>query len=79
MNEHWLTRPRTVRRLWQGFAAILALTVLAQVFVDAHPHFSVEGIFGFNALYGFVACGVLIVAAKGIGVLLKRRESYYRD
>jgi hypothetical protein len=79
MNDHWLTRPRTVRRLWQAFIAILALTVLAELAIEAHPHFAVERLFGFNALYGFLACAALILVAKGIGLVVKRRDTYYDD
>jgi len=79
MDQHWLTQPRTVRRLWQGFIAILVLTVLAGLAVEAHPHFAVERVFGGYAIYGFVACAALIVIAKVIGFVVKRPESYYRD
>lgn len=79
MREHWLTRPRTLRRLWAAFIAVLALTVLAGLAVDTHPHFDVERLFGFNALYGFLACAALIVLAKALGLLLKRRDTYYDD
>ena len=79
MNDHWLTRPGTIRRLWQVFVAILALTVLAELAIEAHPHFSVERLFGFNALYGFLACAALILLAKAIGLLIKRPDTYYDD
>jgi hypothetical protein len=79
MSDHWLVRPRTIRRLWLAFVAILALTVLAGLVVEVHPHFAVEGLFGFNAAYGFLACAALILVAKGIGLVLKRREDYYDD
>lgn len=79
MSDHWLARPRTVRRLWQAFIAVLALTLLAELAIEAHPHFAVEGLFGFNALYGFLACAVLILVAKGIGLVVKRPDTYYDD
>jgi hypothetical protein len=79
MNDHWLARPRTLRTLWQVFIAILALTVLAELAIEAHPHFTVERLFGFNALYGFLACAALIVIAKALGFVLKRRDTYYDD
>lgn len=79
MSDHWLARPHTIRWLWRIFVAILALTVIAQLAVEVHPHFTLEGVFGFNALYGFIACAVLILVAKLLGVLLKRPDSYYRD
>ena len=75
--SHWLDEPRNVKRLWRGFLALLALTAAAELAVALHPHFAIEALFGFNALYGFGACAVMIIAAKGIGLLLKRRDSYY--
>ena len=79
MNDHWLVRPRTIRRLWQIFIAILVLTVLAELAVESHPHFAVERLFGFYALYGFLSCAVLIVIAKALGLVLKRRDTYYDE
>ena len=77
MKPHWLDEPRNVRLLWRGFLAVLAATVLVELAVTLHPHFSVESLFGFHAAYGFLACLAMIVVAKGLGVLLKRRDDYY--
>jgi uncharacterized membrane protein len=77
MQKHWLTRPETIRRLWIAFIVVLALVVLAEFGVAGDPHFAVERVFGFNAWYGFIACAVLIVGAKAIGLLLKRPDTYY--
>ena len=63
-QQHWLTRPETIRCLWIVFIAILAATVAAEYFVDHEAHFSAEKIFGFNAWYGFLACAGLIIFAK---------------
>jgi hypothetical protein len=65
--------------IWKAFIAVLALTVAAQLFVQAHPHFAVERLFAWNALYGFLACAALIVVAKALGLLVKRRDDYYDD
>lgn len=77
MDDHWLVRPATIRRLWIGFIAVLVLTVLAELFVSPVAHFSVERLFGFNAWFGFLACAALIFGAKAIGLVLKRRDDYY--
>jgi hypothetical protein len=53
--------------------------VLAELAVEPHPHFGVERLFGFNALYGFLACAALILLARGIGVFLKRPDRYYDE
>jgi hypothetical protein len=78
-DDHWLTRPSTIRRLWQVFIGVLAATVLAQLAVELHPHFAPERLFGFNALYGFLACAALILLAKGLGLFIKRKDDYYGD
>jgi len=65
--------------LWQLFIAVLALTLAAEVLVKSHPHFEVEKLFAFNALYGFLACAALILVAKGIGLFVKRKEDYYDE
>lgn len=78
-DDHWLARPRTIRRLWQAFIAILVLAVLAQLAIEPQAHFALERWFGINAAYGFLACAALILIAKALGVLLKRRDDYYAD
>lgn len=77
MDKHWLVRPATIRRLWIAFIAVLAATVLVQWLVPVQGHFGVDGGFGFNAWYGLAACALMIVAARLLGVLLKRRDDYY--
>ncbi len=74
---HWLARPRTIRRLWIVFIAILTLTVTADLLVDVHGHFGIDAMFAFNAWYGFATCVAMIVFAKVLGILLKRKETYY--
>jgi hypothetical protein len=61
------------------FAAGLALSIAAGLMVEAHPHFAVERIFAGYAIYGFAACAALILAAKALGLLLKRVDTYYDD
>lgn len=77
MPQHWLTRPETIRKLWRIFIAMLALTVAAEFFIAHEAHFGIDGIFGFNAWYGFAAGMALIMIARLIGVLLKRPDTYY--
>jgi hypothetical protein len=79
MDDHWLTRPETIRKLWILFIAILAATVAGDVFVTHHPHFGLDGTFGFGAWYGFLSCVVLVAFAKLLGVFLKRPDTYYDD
>jgi len=78
-KKHWLDEPRNVKLLWRGFLVVLALTVVAELFVPQHPHFEIESWFGFAAWFGFGACVLMIVVAKALALLLKRRDSYYAD
>lgn len=74
---HWLDQPRNVKRLYRGFIVVLALTLLAEAVVPMHPHFEVDGLFGFNAWFGLLTCIAMIVFAKGLALLLKRPDTYY--
>ena len=76
---HWLVRPATIRKLWYGFGALLAVVVLLQVLIPVKGYFGVDGWFGFGAVYGFVACLLMVLLAKVLGVVLKRPQGYYRD
>ena len=77
--DAWLARPSTIRLLWRVFAAVLALSVAAQLAVKVKGYFGVDGWFAFGAVYGFVACFAMVVFAKVLGRFLKRDETYYRD
>ena len=77
-EQHWLTRPATIRVLWLVFAAVLGLSVIAGLFVHPHAHFGIEGSFGFYAWYGFLTCVAMVVLAKLLGIFLKRPDDYYQ-
>ena len=74
---HPLVRPGTVRGLWIGFGAVLAVLVLGDLLIHPHAGFGIDGTFGFYAWYGLGTCVAMVLFAKGLGLFLKRRESYY--
>ncbi|WP_281300204.1 MULTISPECIES: hypothetical protein [unclassified Iodidimonas] len=76
-QPHWLVRPSTIRLLWVIFVAILAGTVVAQLFVKPHATFGIDGWLGFAAVFGFLSCAVMVVVAKLAGFVLKRGEDHY--
>ncbi len=76
---HWLVKPENIRKLWWGFTAVLALTVLAQLVFKVKGYFGIDEWFGFGAVYGFVSCAIMVVVAKALGFVLKRDEQYYDD
>ncbi len=76
-DTHWLVRKSTIKSLWIAFAIVLALTVLADLAVEHHPHFGIDGTFGFGAWFGFASCVFLVAFAKALGAIMKRPDSYY--
>lgn len=75
--EHWLVQPRTIRRLGMAFAVVLALSLLAQAVVPIKSVSAIDAWPGFAAAYGMLACIVMVVVAKALGALLKRRDDHY--
>lgn len=57
--------------------AVCVLLLLADGFIHKHTHISAEQWFGFHAFYGFAAAVVLVLAARGLRVVLGRKEDYY--
>ena len=72
-------KPKNVQRLMRGFYVCCVLLVLAEFAIHRHIVHPWEWIFGFHALYGFVACVVLVLIATQMRRLLMRDEDYYDD
>jgi len=75
--------PKNVKRLLRGFFGIcIVLVVIDLVDFALHLHLrhvdhKWEGLPGFYAIYGFVACVLLVVIAKQMRKVLMRGEDYY--
>lgn len=78
-KEHLFDKPENVERLLKGFYAICILLVIADFVVHRHISLSWEKIPAFYALYGFVACVVLVVIANGMRKVIMRKEDYYDE
>ena len=78
-GRHRLERPRMIRRLWAGFALALAASIAAELLVPVEGRFGIDGSFAFDAWYGFGACIALVAVAKLLGLLLRRRDTYYGE
>ena len=76
---HLFDRPENVERLLKGFYAICILLALADFVVHRHIGFDWEKIPAFYAIYGFVACVLLVLIAKQMRKVLMRKEDYYGD
>jgi hypothetical protein len=77
-KKYLFDNPGNVKLLFISFYLSLLILLVIDFFIYKHPHFPWEKWPGFYATYGFVACVVLVVAAKYIlRPLVKRREDYY--
>ncbi len=77
-KKYLFDNPRNVKILLRSFFSSLVVLLIIEFFVLKHPHFGCEGWLEFYAVYGFVACVALVIAAKYIlRPLMKRREDYY--
>jgi hypothetical protein len=72
-------RPTVIRGLWIALYVVCGLTVVAELVIHRHPHFTFDDFFGFPAVLGFVSCAALILFSKLLALFLKTREDYYDD
>lgn len=78
-KKHVFDNPANVKKvIWSLFAVCAGLFVF-DFFYHRHMDIPIEKIPGFYALYGFVACVILVLAAKEMRKVLMRKEDYYRD
>ena len=76
--EFLVDRRRILRRIMYGVLALLV--VLDLLLPAAYQRFPWDGIGGFGAIYGFVACVLIIVVSKALGyAFLYKPEDYYDD
>lgn len=76
-RTYWLDNPHNVRKIVIALFVVCALLLLADFVYHKHVHFAFENWFGFFAIYGFVMCVALVLAAKVMRIVLIRREDYY--
>ena len=76
-RKYWLDEPGNVNKVIWALFAVCAALFLADAFYHKHSHFEAENFFGFYAIFGFVVCVALVLAAKGMRVFLMRSEDYY--
>lgn len=75
----WVDKPGSATKIFWALVVACVLLVLADFTYEKHGHFDVENLPAFFGIYGFVMFTGLILAAKGLRVLIKRREDFYGD
>ncbi|MCP5084409.1 MAG: hypothetical protein GY948_22190 [Alphaproteobacteria bacterium] len=78
-KKHIFDDPKNVQRLLNGFYAVCALLVVVDFFIHRHISLVWEKIPAFYAIYGFVACVVLVILAKVMRKGVMRGENYYDE
>ena len=69
--------PRHVDWVIRALIAVSVLSVLADFFYHKHAEYHFREWIGFDAVYGFVSCVLLVLAAKQLRKILMRPEDYY--
>lgn len=76
-KRYWLDRPENVTRLYRMLWIVGAALALLDLVVHRHAETGFDGWFSFYAVYGFVACAALVLAAKVLRRVVMRSEDYY--
>lgn len=79
---HIFDKPKNVKRVIRSLYIICATLFLLDFLIHRHHSFaegvfSPEGWLGYYAIYGWVACVLLVLAAKQMRKVLMRGEDYY--
>ena len=76
-KSHFFDKPGNVRRVLWIFYVVCALLLALDLVHPRHVVHPWEDLWGFYAVYGFVACVALVLIAKEMRKLLMRGEDYY--
>jgi hypothetical protein len=76
-QQGWADKPRNRQLVRRAVYLTCLLLVVADFLVHRHISTAAERLPAFYALYGFVALVGVVMAAKGLRLLVKREEGYY--
>ena len=68
---------KNVRRVVLGLVIVCVALFVGDFLVHRHISHVAERLWGFYAIYGFVACVVLVLLATQMRRILMREEDYY--
>lgn len=76
-KRYWLDRPENVARLYRALWILGGFLALLDLIFHRHAEAGFDGLFGFYALYGFIACVALVLTAKLLRRIVMRPEDHY--
>ena len=77
MSQRWILQKENIRKLWVCSIVLLVSLVVVQLIFPIKGHFEVESWIGFGAWFGFIACILMILFSKILGLVVKKPEDYY--
>lgn len=78
-KPRWLDNFNNVKKLIWGFVVLCAALFAVDFFYHRHVERDWESWPGFYAIYGFVACVILVLVAKEMRKIVMRKEDYYDE
>ena len=78
-KKHFFDEPRNLKRVLRVFFVVCAGLAALDFVHHRHVIHEWENLWGFYAIFGFVACVLLVLGAKEMRKLLMRDEDYYDD
>lgn len=76
-SRHWLDHPENQRLVRVSLYVACAILFALDFFIHRHVEIGVERFWGFYAIFGFVACVLLVLVAKEMRKVVMRKEDYY--
>ena len=76
-QNHLFDNPRNVRLLVRSLVACCVILFGLDFILHRHVDHPWESLPGFYAIYGFVACVILVMLARELRKLVMRDEDYY--
>ncbi len=76
-KQYLFDNPRNVSFVLRSLYIICILLVLLDFILHRHVVHDWEHLTGFYALFGFIACVAIVLTAKQLRKILKRKEDYY--
>ena len=76
-KPHFFDSPGNLKKFLRGFYIICAILLAVDFVHHRHVTHDWENLWGFYAVYGFVACVLLVKIAKLMRAVLMRAADYY--
>jgi hypothetical protein len=76
-KQHLFDKTENVNRLLRGLYIVCGILFALDFVLHRHTIHAWEDLPGFYAIFGFVACVVLVLVAREMRKIVMRREDYY--